>query len=259
MFASNLCARRALPLIALIALAGLAGGVALADPDIYDQAVAHPGRLADDLQRDAIDHPAEVLRLSGIKPGMQVGDLLAANGYYSELLSYVVGPSGHVLMLNNKAYDNWSLGWQKRLADNRLPNVEHKTVDLMHLDVPSKSLDAMVVVKVYHDLYWQPGGGSPWPTIDPNVVLGEVARVVKPGGILLLVDHSAKPGTGSSAASPLHRIDEKYARKDWEKHGFTFVTSSEVLRRPDDRRDQITFEGPMVGKTDRFVMVFKRN
>ena len=78
--------------------------------DIYDAAVQHAGRSAADLKRDESEHPAEVLRLSGIKPGMKVADVMAAGGYYSELLSYIVGPKGHVLLLNNTAYDHWSDG-----------------------------------------------------------------------------------------------------------------------------------------------------
>jgi predicted methyltransferase len=73
------------------------------------------------------------------------------------------------------------------------------------------------------------------------------------------VDHSAKPGTGSSVAGSLHRIDEQYAQADFEKAGFKLVGKSDVLRRADDPRDAITYKGPMVGKTDRFVLVFRRN
>jgi len=228
--------------------------------DPYSAAVEHAGRSAADLKRDALDHPAEVLRLSGIGPGMKVADFLAGDGYYSELLSYLVGPTGHVLMLNNVAFDQWTNnGWQGRIAGNRLPNVEHQTIDVEHLAVADHSLDAILLVKVYHDLYWVPGAGDePWPKIDPNAVLNEIARVVKPGGILLLIDHSAKPGTGSADAGTLHRIDEQFARRDFEKHGFTFVRGSDLLRKPEDARDQITYKGPMLGKTDRFVMVFRR-
>src|SRR6476469_4816209 len=71
-----------------------------ADP--YDAALTAPGRSAADSKRDALDHPAEILRLTGIKAGMHVADVLAGDGYYSELLANVVGPTGHVLMLNNK-------------------------------------------------------------------------------------------------------------------------------------------------------------
>ena len=79
------------------------------------------------------------MRLAGIKPGMVVADFMAANGYYSELLSYVVGPKGHVYLLNNIAYDNWGQnGWKKRI-DGRLPNVEHLQMDAEHLGLADKS------------------------------------------------------------------------------------------------------------------------
>ena len=242
---------------ALLGLFALASANSRAG-DAYDAAVQHPGRSSADLKRHSLDHPAEVLRLAGIKPGMQVADYLAADGYYSELLSYIVGPKGHVLLINNAAYDEWSENhWQDRLANGRLPNVEHRTMEVEHLGLPDRSLDAILLIKVYHDLYWVATEG-PWPKIDPAVALAEIARVVKPGGVLLLVDHSAKPGTGSADAGRLHRIDEDYARRDFEKHGFRFVSKSDVVRRADDPRDQITYKGPMVGKTDRFVMVFRK-
>jgi predicted methyltransferase len=257
--AVNPALTRACLLAAFLTLSALAAAGASAD--IYDAAVAHAGRSAEDLKRDAIDHPAEVLRLSGIGPGMRVGDVLAAGGYYSELLSFIVGSRGEVLMLNNKATDYWSDNyWEKRLANHRLPNVKHRLIDLEHLPLDSASLDAEIFIKDYHDLYWvDPDKNSPWPrNINPGKVLDEMARVLKPGGILLLVDHSAKPGTGSSAAGPLHRIDEVFARADFEKHGFEFVASSDVLRRPDDARDQLSYKPPALGKTDRFVMVFHK-
>ena len=257
--ALRLRALRALPLCALALLASLA----VANPrmgDIYDDAVAHAGRPERDLKRDPVEHPAEMLRLAGIKPGMQVADYMAADGYWSELASYVVGPKGHVLLLNNPTWDEWSGNhWQERIKD-RLPNVEHRTVDPEHLDLPDHSLDAMMIVKAYHDFYWvSDDPNDHWPKFDMTRLLNEIERVVKPGGIILLIDHSAKPGTGSSAAGPLHRIDEDYARQDFEKHGFKLVGKSDLLRRPEDARDAITYKGPMVGKTDRFVLVFRRS
>src|SRR3954469_23493288 len=140
--------------IALAGLALLATSVSRA-ADIYDAAVAHAGRTPEDLKRDPLDHPAEILRLAGIKSGMRVGDFMASDGYYSELLSYIVGPKGHVLLINDPSFDRWSNNaWEGRIAHNRLPNVEHKTVDLNHMQLADGSLDAVLVVKVYHDLYW---------------------------------------------------------------------------------------------------------
>ena len=248
------------PALLLGTLLSLAAVPALgAAPDIYDAAVAHAGRSSDDLKRDAVDHPAELLRLAGLKPGMQVADFMAADGYFSELASYVVGPGGHVLLLNNATWDYWSGDhWKERIA-GRLPNVEHRTIDAEHLDVPDASVDAVLLIKAYHDFYAiDDDPKAKWPRFDVGRVVGELARILKPGGTLLLVDHSAKAGTGTSAATPLHRIDEAYARQEFERHGFKVVASSDVLRRPDDPRDQISYKGPMVGKTDRFVMVFRK-
>jgi predicted methyltransferase len=252
-------ARRAL-LVLAVALPAALATAAPATADIYDDAVAHAGRPAADLERDPIEHPAEVLRLAGIKPGMQVADYMAADGYWSELASYIVGPQGHVLLVNNATWDYWAGNHWKERIDGRLANVEHRTVDAEHLDLASNSLDALLLVKAFHDFYWiDDDPKAKWPRFDVERVVSEIARVVKPGGVLLLIDHSAKAGTGSSAAGPLHRIDESYARNVFEHHGFKVVATSDVLRRPDDPRDQITYKGPMVGKTDRFVLVFRKS
>jgi len=226
--------------------------------DAYDATVAQPGRSKADRERDSIDHPAEVLRLAGIKAGMKVADVLAADGYYSELLSYLVGPKGHVQLINNAAFEKWSEGaWAKRLDNGRLPNVEHQVAELEHMPLGDKSLDAVLLIKVYHDMWAKPD--TIWPKVDVPAVLDEIAHAIKPGGVLLLVDHSAAPGTGSADADRIHRIDEQFARHDVESHGFRMIATSDVLRHPEDKRDLITFKGPMVGKTDRFVLVFRKN
>ena len=243
-----------------LAATGLLAGQATHAADIYEAAVQHAGRTADDQKRDAIDHPAEVLRLAGIKPGMRVADFMAADGYYSELLSYIVGPNGHVLLINNPSFDRWSNNaWQDRLAHNRLPNVEHQTVDPNQLSLPDSSLDAILLIKVYHDLYWVDDNKKNWPDVNTSAVLDKLVKALKPGGTLLLVDHSAKPGTGTSAASPLHRIDEAYALHDFESRGLKLVKKSDALRRADDPRTQISYKEPILGKTDRFVLVFRKS
>jgi len=247
--------RRALLCAAFLCLGAV--GVPAAAADLYDAAVHHAGRSAADLKRDATDRPAEVLRFAGIKPGMRVADFLAAEGYYTEVLSYLVGPAGHVLMLNNAGYDHYSPGLTARLAGGRLPNVEHRTVDLEKLDLPTASVDALLVVKVYHDLYWVDPDGV-WPKMNPKKVVAEMSRVLKPGGVLVLEDHAARQGSGSSAAQTLHRIDEDYARREFESAGLRFVGSSNVLRKPEDARDQKAHEGPMLGKTDRFLLLFSK-
>lgn len=224
--------------------------------DIYDTAVAHAGRSAADLKRDATDKPATVLRFAGIKPGDRVLDFLGYEGYYSELLSYIVGPGGHVLLLNNKAYDGFANGnWKARIGG--LSNTGHRTAEFATLGLAPNSFDAILMVKVYHDLYWvSPQDG--WPKVDVASVLDQLQRALKPGGMLLVVDHSAKPGTGNRDAGTLHRIDEAYARRDFEAHGLQFVKAGDALRNPVDKRDTISYKPPALGHTDRFMLLFRK-
>jgi predicted methyltransferase len=240
---------------ALLLTAGLANGA-----DEYDAVLTHAGRPATDSARDALDHPAEMLRLAGIKPGMKVADVLAGDGYYSELASYIVGPKGHVYLINNLAFDNWSQpALKERMAGSRLSNVTQQTVDLNDMKLPPASLDAVLLVKVYHDMYWVDSTPkSPWPKIDVSSVLDQLSKALKPGGVLLLIDHSAKAGHGKADAGQLHRVEEAFAVQDFTAHGFKVAAKSDLLRRPDDARDLVSYKGPAVGKTDRFVLVFRK-
>ncbi|MEP6482991.1 MAG: methyltransferase domain-containing protein [Rudaea sp.] len=243
---------------ALLFTTGLLFAASSSAADVYDDAVAHAGRSDNDLKRDANDKPADVLRFSGIKPGMHVADFLAANGYYSELISFVVGDKGHVDLLNNKGYDDFSGNkWKDRIENHHLANVEHRTVDTAHMGLKDNSLDAIFLIKAYHDLYWVDDKEG-WTKIDVSSVLNQFHKALKPGGVIIVEDHSAKPGTGKDDAGSLHRIDEAFAKKDFETHGFTFVKSSDIFRRPDDKRDEITYKGPAVGKTDRFLYLFRK-
>ena len=235
------------------------GATALADSDPIDAALSHVGRSPQDLARDAVDMPTVLLRLAGIRPGMQVADLLGFDGYYSELSSYVVGEEGKVLLINNEAYDHWSDDARRaRLRGNRLPNVKHVTRELSHLALPKGSLDAVLLIKVYHELYWIDPQGN-WPKIRATRVIEQLFDALKDGGTLLLVDHSAKTGTGSSAASTLHRIDEAYATAEFERCGFHVIATSDALRNVKDERTSPSVSGPMVGRTDRFVVVFRKS
>ena len=136
----------------LLAMAALSVGLLLSAAaatmpnDRFDDALTHPGRPAADRTRDAIDHPDQLLRLTGMKSAATVVDVLAGDGYFSELSSYLVGAQGKVLLLNNKAFEGWSDGLDARLAGGRLPNVTRVTRELDDLQLPPESVDVALLV-----------------------------------------------------------------------------------------------------------------
>jgi predicted methyltransferase len=225
---------------------------------VYVAALASPARTAKDRERDLRDRPADVLAFAGIAPGQRVADIFGAGGYYTEILSQVVGERGHVLLVNNFPYYLYAKDdYTARFADGRLPNVERSLVESCNLELAPDSLDAALVVMSYHDLYtYDPKDG--WPRIDAAHFLEQIRRAVRPGGAFLIVDHAARAGTGKSSAQELHRIDEEFAIRDIESHGFRLEKRWDGLRNPADDRAKPVFDAAIRGHTDRFVHLYRR-
>ncbi|MFO1426821.1 MAG: methyltransferase domain-containing protein [Steroidobacteraceae bacterium] len=187
---------------------------------------------------------------------MVVADVFGGGGYWSELFANVVGPNGKVLLVNNPPYADFAgkaLG--ERLKDGRLPNVESRVATPADLRLGEGTLDAAVIFMSYHDLYYV---DTDWPAIDAGQFLEQIRRAVKPGGAFLIVDHAAKDGSGKSAAQKLHRIDERFAKRDIERHGFRLEKTWDGLRVPADDRNLSVFDDKIRGRTDRFVHLYRR-
>ena len=243
--------------LAAIALSACAGAPVATSSDIQ-RVLADPARSAADRERDARDKPAQTYALARFRRGDTVADLLGGGGYNSEILSGIVGPEGKVLLVNNPGYDAFGKkGWSERLANGRLPNVRHIVGPSDALGMGENVLDGAVIVMSYHDLYWVDEKHG-WPQVDADKFLDQVGRALKPGGVLLVLDHSAKSGTGSSAAQTLHRIDEQFAIADFRKHGLEWVAAMPYLRNPDDDRSKPVFDPAIRGKTDRFVHLYRK-
>jgi predicted methyltransferase len=227
-------------------------------PENIAKAVAAPERSAKDRERDAIDKPAELLAFAGVKPGMKVADFLGGGGYWSELLVRAVGPTGSVTLVNNPGYYFFSQdGLKERFADGRLKDIRQRVVETGNLDLGSEQFDLILIFMGYHDLYWVDEANG-WPKIDAGGVLDQLNRSLKPGGKLLIVDHAAREGTGSSAASDLHRIEEAFARKDITSHGFLVEKAWPGYRNSTDDHSKDVFDKSIRGKTDRFTHLYRK-
>jgi predicted methyltransferase len=219
-------------------------------------AVTHSDRPVIDLQRDERRKPAQVLEFLGINPGMTVVEIMAGGGYYTELLSLVVGRLGKVYSHNNELYYEFQSDKfvEQRLENNRLPNVIRWDKELNDLQLPDGSVDSVFLMLVYHDFYWSED--------NPEQILADLYKALKPGGTVAIVDHSATLGSGASAAEKMHgihRIDEQLVRQSFEKAGFILDGESDLLRNSGHTRDKPFFDKNLIGKpTDRFILRYRK-
>jgi predicted methyltransferase len=201
-----------------------------------------------DKQRDAGRKPAEVIQFLGITEGMSVVDIIAASGYYTEVLSVAVGKTGTVYAqnpdfilkmregANDKALTN-------RLAKDRLSNVVRLDRDLTDLGIKLGSLDAAFTALNLHDLYNR----------SPDTALGmliSIKALLKPGGVFGIIDHN---GSADQDNASLHRMPLGQALSIATKAGF-IVQTSDVLANPKDDRTKGVFTPGLRGNTDRFVL-----
>ncbi|MDA0977296.1 MAG: methyltransferase type 11 [Proteobacteria bacterium] len=223
------------------------------------KAVADTARPEADRGLDPMRKPAEVLAFFEIKPGMQVLDVFAGGGYYTEILSHLVGPGGSVTLYNNNPWDNFvnkQVG--ERLAGNRLPNVTQLTAPPAALATLEDRYDAAIFILGMHDIYYEDPANS-WPAIDVPAFLGDIAALVKPGGVLGIIDHNAAAGTDPAlVGKSIHRIDPAVIIRDVEAAGFALEASSDLLRNPDDDLTGLVFSEALRWQSDRSVLRFRK-
>ena len=244
--------RAAVSSLALI-LAASAAPAAAPSPAIA-AAVADPSRPAADRDRDAERKPAEMLAFAGVKPGMVVIDMLPGRGYFTRLFSDAVGPTGKVI-----AYvpDENLARFPKALDGINAIATEpgHKNVQAAHNPLmapgPDNVADVVWTSQNYHDLHNIPG-------VDLVAFNKLIFRSLRPGGVYVVLDHSAPAGSGASATNTLHRIDPATVRQEAEAAGFVFDGESNVLANPADPRTAGVFDPSVRGHTDQFVMRFRK-
>lgn len=216
------------------------------------QAADATNRSEADVKRDETSKPFAVLDFMAVQPGWHVIDLFAGNGYYSELLSHRVGDTGKVYLHNNQAYMRNVKGLDERLKDERLTNVEVYIREVEDINLPSESLDMAILVMAYHDVYFEQNG---W-TVTADPLFSTIHRILKPGGVLAIIDHHAAAGSGKAHAQELHRIDAAFARQDISSHGFEFVAETDILANSADDLTLSVFDPAIKGQTSRFVYKF---
>lgn len=230
-----------------------------ADSAAIQASIASPDRPAADRERDARAKPEAVLTFLGARPGMQVIDYFAGDGYYTELLARIVGEKGKVIEYNNGGYASF-VGQElaKRFADKRVPNTLIRVAEIPDLKLPDNSLDAALFVMSYHDIYYTPDGAK-GPMGDPAQMLGGLFKALKPGGVVVVQDHVAIAGTDpTESVQKLHRIDPEAVKREFDKAGFKFDAEDATLKSGDDDHTKLVFDPAIRHKTDQFIFRFRK-
>ena len=235
------------PLLAAF-VAGCAGTTSSGEPPNYRAIVASPDRSEADRQTDRRRKPELLLEFSGVRQGMKVLDMGAGAGYSTELLARAVGPRGTVYAQDS---ESMSARARERFDERaKAPSMRRVIRLLRAYDDPVpptvRDLDLVTFLFAYHD--------TAFMAVDRAKMNRALFEALKPGGVLVVADHSAQPGAGVSVAKTLHRIEESTLRGEIEAAGFKLAAEADFLRNPGDLRDAIVFR-PQT-PVDEFVLKF---
>lgn len=221
---------------------------ATAIPQYIRDAVAAKDRPEAMTSRDKDRKPAELLALSGVKPGQHVVEFASFGQYFTTLLSPIVGPKGMVYMYD-LPYTDARAGQASRDFVAKHPNCTYQLVDYNRIELP-QNVDEVFMVLYYHDLGLN--------NIDTAALNAKIFKALKPGGIYFIVDHNARPGSGRTDTQKLHRIDPEVIRKEVLAAGFELVQESKLLANPEDDHSWMVFTQGKRGTTDQSIFKFRK-
>jgi len=228
--------------------------VAASVADRYSAALNDPARPAEDKARDAARKPAEVLALAEIKPGDKVADFIMGGGYFTRVFSTAVGPTGKVYAIQPAEFVqfNKDYGTSQDKVAAAFKNVVPLRPSLGAVAIPEQ-VDVIFTAQNYHDMHLKVAP----PTL-AGLVNKALFNALKPGGVLIVIDHYAADGSGFADSDRLHRIDIAAVKSEITAAGFVLEAEKDFLRNPSDPRTASVFDASIKGKTDQFVLKFRK-
>jgi predicted methyltransferase len=217
---------------------------------IIAHAVADPARPASYRAVDSLRKPAETLAFAGLRPGMAVGEFYPAGGYFSRMISDVVGPSGHVYAIENAGWNDSVKDDRAMLAEGKWKNVSLDVQPFGTVKFP-RPLDMAWVTQNYHDLKIARYG-----PVDTVAFDKAVYGALKPGGIFFVLDHEGWAGMTDADIAKVHRIDKAQVIREVTSAGFKLAGEGRFLDRPTDDRHLPIFDPKVRGRTDQYALKF---
>jgi predicted methyltransferase len=220
-------------------------------------AVADSSRPGTDTERDANRKPLETLAFIGIKAGDKVVDYAAGQGYFTRLFADIVQPTGHVYATVPGPLFQYP-NIVKGTSDILVYAASHPNVTVIFGSVADtvrypEKVDVVWISQNYHDLH-----DSFMGPVDMLAFNTAVFDSLKPGGVYVVLDHTAAPGAPADVTDTLHRIDPSVVRHEVEAAGFVFESESKILANPADPRTTGVFDKSIRGHTDQFLYKFRK-
>ncbi|HEX7034157.1 MAG TPA: hypothetical protein VF210_00195 [Pseudomonadales bacterium] len=194
-------------------------------------------------------HPKETLEFFGIEPGMTVVEVLPGSGWYSRILVTYLGPEGRLIganyprdvwpalgMTNPEQLDAMARWVQEWPAEARQWQGENGArIEAFELGALPAGLegqaDAVLVIRALHNLARvESEGGYLGTSVD------DLVRVLKPGGILGVVQHEARPDMPDAWASgAAGYLKKQFVIDRLTEAGLELVEESDINQNPKDR------------------------
>jgi len=235
--------------LALCVLGGALSGIANAQDEQVARmrtALASPDRPAADKERDAVRKPVETIQFLGIKTGQTVVDVIAFGGWFTEVLSAAVGPTGKVYG-QNPTFFTGRPGFDdaEKAKNDRLHNVTPIHGEIGEANINGK-VDAAITALNMHDIYNSPAGEAGAVALAKSVF-----DALKPGGVFGVIDHVGIAGQDNAQ---FHRIQIQQVRDVLTKAGFKIEAESDILKNPADDHTKPVRDASVARHTDQFLI-----
>ncbi|MEO6228029.1 MAG: methyltransferase [Thermomonas sp.] len=194
-------------------------------------AIDAPGRDATNRARDVYRHPLQTLEFFGVKPNQTVIEITPGGGWYSEILAAYLNAHGHYIGAVPAAAAG-SAGAKRNSAfrDKLTARADSANATLVQLDAKAPALAAGTtdVVLTFRNVHnWVAAGNT-------DAYFRAFFTALKPGGVLGVVDHRAKPGTDLETMKSSGYLTEALVTKYATDAGFVLEASSELNANPKD-------------------------
>jgi predicted methyltransferase len=224
----------------LITLAATAASAL--DPDTaaaLDAALTGEHRSAKNRARDEFRHPKATLEFFGLRSDMNVVELWAGGGWYTEILAPVLRDSGRLVVTTYGATEDPE-AYRSRSHRTLLEKIESRPAIFDRVEVSAfwppeheamaeaGSADLVVTFRNVHSMTRRG---------QQEAVFAAAFAALRPGGVLGVVQHRAPEGV-----DPIKNADKGYLPESFviglaEAAGFRLDARSEINANPKDTRD----------------------